>query len=175
MREKGRHGEKYAYYFLLPKRRMTPRLNSHQTPQGECRADYNGLLRLRETSVRPKECYGIARKHDKQVLVMEPVMSNALTKPPSSTKHILENIDEGVLVVLSSMSNFTRVAENTDIGLQAAERGRRMRPKREPKNMKRKLFSIIYGKIGRGLPFTTQRQAKATKRPVSTQRIKGAC
>ncbi len=82
-----------------------------------------------EPFIQSKKCYEVIRKHGKQVIVMEPVKGGMLAKVPAGAEHILQNIDpdaspasfairfaasqEGVLVVLSGMSNLAQVEDNT--------------------------------------------------------------
>ena len=82
-----------------------------------------------EPFIQSKKCYEVIRKHGKQVIVMEPVKGGALARVPSGAEHILKNIDkdaspasfairfsasrEGVLAVLSGMSDLAQVEENT--------------------------------------------------------------
>ncbi len=82
-----------------------------------------------EPFIQSKKCYEVIRKHGKQVIVMEPVKGGALARVPSGAEHLLKDIDgdaspasyairfaashEGVLVVLSGMSNLSQVEENT--------------------------------------------------------------
>ena len=82
-----------------------------------------------EPFIQSKKCYEVIRKHGKRVIVMEPVKGGALARVPSVAEHILKEIDEkaspasfairfsasreGVLVVLSGMSNLSQVEENT--------------------------------------------------------------
>ncbi len=82
-----------------------------------------------EPFIQSKKCYEVIRKHGKQVIVMEPVKGGTLAKAPKGAEHILKDMDknaspasfairfsashEGVLVVLSGMSNLAQVEENT--------------------------------------------------------------
>ncbi len=82
-----------------------------------------------EPFIQSKKCYEVIRKHGKQVIVMEPVKGGTLAKLPSGAEHILKDIDkdaspasfairfsasrEGVLVVLSGMSDLSQVEDNT--------------------------------------------------------------
>ncbi len=82
-----------------------------------------------EPFIQSKRCYEVIRKHGKRVIVMEPVKGGALARVPSGAEHILKGMDknaspasyairfaasrEGVLAVLSGMSNLAQVEENT--------------------------------------------------------------
>ena len=82
-----------------------------------------------EPFIQSKKCYEVIRKHGKQVIVMEPVKGGALAKVPAVAEHIFQEIDrgaspasfairfaasqEGVLAVLSGMSNLAQVKDNT--------------------------------------------------------------
>ncbi len=82
-----------------------------------------------EPFIQSKKCYEVIRKHGKRVIVMEPVKGGTLARVPMGAEHILKEIDkdaspasfairfaasrEGVLAVLSGMSNLSQVEENT--------------------------------------------------------------
>ena len=82
-----------------------------------------------EPFIQSKKCYEVIRKHGKQVIVMEPVKGGTLAAVPASAEHILQNLDadaspasfavrlaaslDGVMVVLSGMSNLGQVEDNT--------------------------------------------------------------
>ncbi len=82
-----------------------------------------------EPFIQSKMCYEVIRKHGKRVIVMEPVKGGALARVPTGAEHILKEIDgdaspasfairfsasrEGVLAVLSGMSDLSQVEENT--------------------------------------------------------------
>ena len=82
-----------------------------------------------EPFIQSKKCYEVICKHGKQVIVMEPVKGGALAKVPTGAEHIFQDIDssaspasfairfaasqEGVLTVLSGMSNLAQVKDNT--------------------------------------------------------------
>ena len=82
-----------------------------------------------EPFIQSKKCYEVIRKHGKRVIVMEPVKGGMLAKVPADAEQIFQDIDqsaspasfairfaasqEGVLAVLSGMSNLAQVTDNT--------------------------------------------------------------
>lgn len=81
-----------------------------------------------DSNVEAKDCYEVAVKHGKPVVVMEPVKGGLLAAPPECAMKILKEADpdasaaswairfvaslENVMVVLSGMSNTEQMADN---------------------------------------------------------------
>ncbi len=80
-----------------------------------------------DPSVQSKLCYEVCRKHNKPVVVMEPVKGGNLVNLPDKAKEVLQNLHggsaasyairfaaghEGIFMVLSGMSNMEQMNDN---------------------------------------------------------------
>lgn len=81
-----------------------------------------------EPTIESRKCYEVARKHGKPVIIMEPVKGGNLAAPPQSVRELFEKVNpgaspsswairyaaslEGIITVLSGMSNMQQMMDN---------------------------------------------------------------
>ena len=80
-----------------------------------------------DPAVQARKCYEVCRKHGKPIIVMEPVKGGNLVNLPADAKKVLEDLHggspasyairfaagfDGIMMVLSGMSNFEQMEDN---------------------------------------------------------------
>lgn len=87
-------------------------------------------LDWRDTIIQSKECYDVACKYNKPIIVMEPLKGGALCKLPSDIEEIFKNYNDksivswalryilsldNIFMILSGMNSFEQIKENISI------------------------------------------------------------
>lgn len=88
-------------------------------------------------AIQSRACYEVARRHNKPIIVMEPVKGGGLANLPAEAMDVLAKLDasasaasyavryaaslEGVVIVLSGMSDMAQVENNTSYMVDFAE------------------------------------------------------
>lgn len=111
-------------------------------------------------AVRSRECYEVARKHGKPVIVMEPVKGGMLANPPKTVLDVLKGAEpdssaaswalrfaaglDGVLTVLSGMSNEEQMRDNISCmkGFSSLDEKERLALSRAQEEIKRVFLSF---------------------------------
>lgn len=99
-------------------------------PQVEVVQIQLNYLDWEDPAVESRKCYEICRKHNKPVIVMEPCKGGNLVKLPEDAKAVLDELkgdspagyalrfaagQEGVMMVLSGMSNMAQMGDNLSV------------------------------------------------------------
>lgn len=108
-------------------------------------------------NIQARKCYEVARKHNKSIVVMEPLKGGALANPPENVLKVLKDANpdasaaswgiryvagmEGIITVLSGMSSVEQMKDNLSYmskfePLNEAEKAVMEKAKEEVKNIK---------------------------------------